>query len=245
MSFQRETYKMDTYPSMECGRASDFWRMPAELRSAPEEILEPTRGRAFRPRARNSALRASGGALPAASSPPKRAAEAPRRERVVKKAVASSSAADSCLANSNRVGYCRVRACDRIVAVPPSPRQYCKDLVDNERELLVVEMKAAPDAREEAWLDDEKVGEVLVRTADADLLIPRSVLKLYVSRNVSLSKPTRNLSKALNKMCCPLGTAGPTVALLQVKELINAVPSTSLRPSSSELLRDSSRSVFL
>lgn len=202
---------------------SDFWRDPDALHDAPAGLLGEPRRRAFRPngvQARNTP-----GTLQDCAPPAKRRAETQIQP------AAQNALIDTCMNAPNRVGCCRMRECGRIVAVPPLPCAYSKDLDDSEHELLVVEMKAAVGAEHVAWLDDEEVDEVLLRLHDGNCYILRTALKLYVMRNVSLTKPTRTLSRALHKMCSPLGAEGPIVTLLQVRDLMSQVTPTSLRRS--------------
>ena len=119
-----------------------------------------------------------------------------------------------------------VLADERMVVVPFSPRYYCKDLLDEEHELIVIELQSAKDAGRQAWLEDEKLSAVAVRTLTGAYIVSRADLRSFVKRMVPLHKPIRNLSKALYKICTPHGAEGPAVTLLPVAEVLRKMPNS-------------------
>ena len=116
---------------------------------------------------------------------------------------------------------------DRLAVVPFSPRYYCKELADEDHELLVVELQAAKNAGRQAWLEDENLAVVLVCTLNGMFLVSRLDLRTYVKKVVPLAKPIRNLNKALYKICTPLGVEGPTVTLLPSQKVLREIDHSS------------------
>ena len=214
-------------------KAADFWHPPAELHTTPDSILGPGCRRAPRssrkgqqreaPDHRGRVAVRQGGqpceqvdALDAVARPPRRGGV---------QSLGSTSAlgvADSCAADPARVGRCRVRLPDgRVAAVPLSPRVVSRELEDEGHELLVTELQAAPGTGDEAWLEDESVAVVAVRGADGlRVLLPRASFRAYVMRLVPLSRPTKNLSRSLYKMCAPHGPNGPILTLVPVQDIM-------------------------
>ena len=94
----------------------------------------------------------------------------------------------------------------------------------------MVEMKAANGALAPAWLDDETISDIILRSADGEKLLSRASLKSFVARKVPLTKPTRHLSRALYKMCAPFGSSGPIVSLLPRSDVLDALAATPPRP---------------
>jgi len=214
-------------------RAADFWRPPAELHTTPDSILGPGCRRAPRssrkgqqretPDHRGIGDDAQGGQQGQQASGPGAPARPPRRARTQPSGSTSAlGVADSCAADPARVGRCRTLLPDgRVAAVPLSPRVVSRELEDEGHELLVTEMQAAPGAGDEAWLEDESVAVVVARGGDGlRILLPRASFRAYVMRLVPLSRPTKNLSRSLYKMCAPEGPSGPILTLVPVRDVL-------------------------
>ena len=197
------------------GTVADFVRAPEPLLEPPESLLEK-HGAQQRGRCKQRA--------------PLDGEDAPRVRKRAEAPVRGACPTDTCNGEAARAGYCRRRVGGRIVAVPPLPRDYSNDLEDHDHELLVVEMQAARGAPDGAWLHDEAVEEILVRSGDAHFYIARNDLKLFVQKSVELTK-SRHLCRALGKICSPLGLDGPVVTLVLLRDLLKALPATGLRPA--------------
>jgi hypothetical protein len=197
------------------GTVADFVRAPEPLLDPPESLLEK--------HATQRRGRRKQGATPDGE-------DAPRARKRAEAPITGARPTDTCHGDADRAGYCRRRVCGRIVAVPPLPRDYSEDLEDTDRELLVVEMQPARGAPESAWLHDEAVEEILVRSGDADFYVGRNDLKLFVNGNVELIK-TRQLCRAIGKICSPLGGDGPVVTLVRLRDLFKALPAAGWRPA--------------
>lgn len=199
-------------------RVASVWNAPSELRNPPDYLIKLGRSGAIRTRASKNAALQPGNCSNTAGRQKRKSAPHTQKRKSANERLSSNS-----VKNKRHL----FTLPDGSVAImPPSPRAYCKELVDEDRELLLIELKPTVGAKdEEAWLDDEHISHVIVRTNDGTYSVPRSDLRTYVRRVVPISAPTRNLHKALHKMCLPVGSEGPTVTLLSTQEVLNVLTS--------------------
>jgi hypothetical protein len=208
-----------------------FYRPPAELHNAPPYILGV--GAACPPRPR----RARRGQSTSHAAPPlrKRSHAAPVSEKRKREQHAARrvDVADTCADFPMRAGFCRVRLDNgTVVAVPPRPHAYDRNLTDDDVELLVVELLPAEGSPEKAWLEDENVASVIVQARPHIVLVPREPLRMFVKQTVPVARCTRNLARSLHKMCRPLGSGGPVVTLLRASDVLGLAGSSSHAASS-------------
>ena len=207
-------------------RVSDFWRPPAQLHSTPDYLINVGLKRTLRQKREVTVQ------------------QQPQPEKKKKKAQ-QAAAVDTCELSASRVGPSRMRLDEScVVAIPCSPRHFCKDFHDDEHELLLVELESGTDTHP-SWLEDETVQKVLVRSPSGHFLVSRGDLKVFVARHVPLTRPSRNLSKSLGKMCAPLGSQGPTVVLLQVSKVLENVLGEQLSEEFEEAIKAAQHSTLL
>lgn len=203
-------------PSVQC-----VWRPPSELRNPPDSLVKTV----VKSRTKHWYTRSNGATSTrvCASVPPEPSqlpsSNTKAHGRVVKRK--SSVLADHPPRSSIDLDIQSFVLSDKRWAVVPfCPSYYCKELVDESRELLVVELQSATGSHRQAWLEDEKLSAVLVCTLAGVFIVSRQDLRTYVKRTVPFAKPIRNLNKALYKICTPLGVEGPTVTLLPAQEVL-------------------------
>ena len=197
---------------------SFFWRPPSELQVAPAHILGPqVRG---------------------ARRPPRLSADKAPQCKIPKRSAAAAGVAppplvqyDTCDGLVNRVGHCRMQLPDgSIVVRPPSPHRYSAELVDDQHELLVVELRSPVASEHEAWLNDESVDGVLVPGQPQLTIAPRAQLRTYIMQRVPLMRCIRSLARATYKMCAPTGDRGPVLTLVPVCDLLALCESRTPTP---------------
>ena len=212
-------------------KVGDFRRSPEPLVSAPSCILgQGNRHTARPPRIDKpeflDPVRGSSGADQATATQAVPVANRERQKRVDEssKAVTAPALLDSCEGDHRRVGNCRIQLLDgRIVAVPINPGRYCKDLTDAGQELIAVEMQAASQASDIAWLEDDQVSAVMVETQDNTVEISREKLRTFVRQRVPLHPCGRDLRRAVYKLCRPQGNFGPTLTLVPTADALKLV----------------------
>lgn len=203
-----------------------YHRAPDELISAPESLLGPGRRRAPRPprieegtdtpqkhvTKMNERLCETQHFQTLDTVPPMPKRKARKDEYPI---------LDSCANDAHRIGPCRIRLPDgRIAALPPNPKEICKELCDDDHELVLVELRNAEHETVVPWLDDEQVDTVLVHQGSLTKQVPREVLRAHVMKKVPLKPCTRNLSRAVYKLCAPFGPKGPLVTLVPSDDAI-------------------------
>ena len=204
-------------------RVRHFHAPPSELRVIPARIQRGRPSGPARPPRLPDVADATGGSL------------APRVAKERKRSIVDSRSSlvtiDSCADDPRRVGNCRMRLDDgRIAVLPIGPSQYCRDFSDDDHEVVVVEMQAAPGSQDVAWLDDETVSVVLVADRSCWVEIPREKLRRYVRQCVPMGPCTRNLSRAVYTMCQPCGADGPVLTLALVADVLRLVADAPSAP---------------
>ena len=131
---------------------------------------------------------------------------------------------DSCIDEPNRAGRCRMRNLDgTCYACPLSTCMLDSNFIDEDHELVVVELQA-PLIEEVAWLEDDNVNLVQIRTGhDSFLYLPRITLRSYVFSKVSLQNRSRKLSTSVYKVCSPQDCGNLLVTLVPIKDLLDNI----------------------
>ena len=201
---------------------ADFVEAPSELKSLPEFLQRKDDGhhrQARRPPKKNSSS-VAGGPLKAmrafSSLSPRSANDAANPSGH------SQGSTTASLLLPSEVQRLFITE-ERVVAIPHHPTHYCRDLVDEEGELVVVEMKASPSSGRRAWLEDDEITHVLIG-GDVKFLVLRTDLRALVMHSIPPQEPTRNLRRALSKLCAPQGANGPVVMLLSVADILVKMP---------------------
>uniref|UniRef100_A0A6C0C037 Uncharacterized protein n=1 Tax=viral metagenome TaxID=1070528 RepID=A0A6C0C037_9ZZZZ len=213
-------------PSVQC-----IWKQPSELRNAPDSLVKPLQNLSSIGRYTRYKTACRTRVSAQVQEDPSRMSLVPKRIRVCRKQkYATSKNQQAAAGETDNIQVLRLPD-KRLAVVPFSPQLYCKELVDDENELLVVELQAACHTERAAWLDDEKLSAVLVNTQTGTYIVSRLDLQTFVKTVVLIAKPIRNLEKALYKMCSPLGTDGPTVTLLPSSRVLREMKHSLLEES--------------